>query len=384
MRILYISSDLIVHDYRFLKKLCEFDHDVYLVTHFAGKDLPQDISGLRGLKIIRYNPNAVLLGTEKYSIFTRKIRCWLAFMQSYIKFKRELKKIKPDIVHAGWVQGDGFLAAVSDFHPFLLMPWGSDILVFPEKSKRTMSKTKYVLSKADMITCDCEIVKKKIIEFSNYDSEKIIVFPWGIDLDLFKPNKKNNLIRKALGWEDKKILLMTRSFFPIYAVDDFIKAIPKIIKAYPNTRIILVGDGPLRSELEQLTVNLGIRDYVYFAESIPNDKMPEYFNSADIYLSCSLSDGTSLSLLEAMACSLPVVTTDIPSYLEWINDGENGYIVPTRSPNDISAKVINLLSNHNLRIKMGHRNFLIAQERANWDINYRKLELIYGKLQKNK
>ena len=175
-----------------------------------------------------------------------------------------------------------------------------------------MSKTKYVLSKADMITCDCEIVKKKIIEFSNYDSEKIIVFPWGIDLDLFKPNKKNNLIRKALGWEDKKILLMTRSFFPIYAVDDFIKAIPKIIKAYPNTRIILVGDGPLRSELEQLTVNLGIRDYVYFAESIPNDKMPEYFNSADIYLSCSLSDGTSLSLLEAMACSLPVVTTDIP------------------------------------------------------------------------
>lgn len=108
--------------------------------------------------------------------------------------------------------------------------------------------------------------------------------------------------------------------------------------------------------------------------------MPAYLNASDLYVSSSLSDGTSLSLLEAMACGLPVVVTDVPAILEWVADGENGLVVPRQSIEELAEAIVHLLENEDLAIEMGNKNLVIAKERADWNKNFQKLVQIYEKL----
>jgi glycosyltransferase involved in cell wall biosynthesis len=105
--------------------------------------------------------------------------------------------------------------------------------------------------------------------------------------------------------------------------------------------------------------------------------MAMYLNAADIYISTSLSDGTSCSLLEAMACRLPVVVTDLPAIREWVKDDVNGYLVPSENSAALAERIVTLLGNEPLRDQMGTRNLVIAQERADWERNFSILEEIY-------
>ena len=128
---------------------------------------------------------------------------------------------------------------------------------------------------------------------------------------------------------------------------------------------------------------LGIGEKVFFPGWIDKKEMSNYLNAADIYVSTSFSDGTSCSLLEAMACSLPVVVTNIEGNLEYITDGENGYLVPIQNSKILAKRLLGLLNNKSLRRKMGIRNQKITQEKADWDKNFTKLEELYMELVSN-
>ena len=97
-------------------------------------------------------------------------------------------------------------------------------------------------------------------------------------------------------------------------------------------------------------------------------------------MSTSKSDVSSLSLLEAMACGLPMVVSDVPAICEWVKDGENGYVVPRNKVNPISEKILKLFNDLNTARKMGEINLQIAKERADWNKNFLKLERIYNNM----
>lgn len=357
MKIAYLSAGISVHDRRYLSKMLERGYKPYLISFWNS----EVNFSMEGIEFYHYRPQ--FLSKIKKIIFLKKL----------------LKKIQPDIVHTGFLQTHGFIGAfVKDF-PLLSMPWGSDILILPQKSFYYKLVAKFVLKNADMITCDCELVKRKIIEMSGYDSEKIIVIPCGTDLNIFHPKDSTNM-RQELGWKNNRLLIMTRQFEPVYGIECFINALPCIIENFPEVRVILVGNGSLEMEIKQQIDNLKLKDYVYFTGFVDVNTMAEYLNAADIYVSTSLSDGTSVSLLEAMACQLPVVVSDTPANREWIEDGANGFIVPMRNSQFLANRLIELLSNSLLCQKMGNRNYNIAQERANWDRNFDKLEAIYKTL----
>ena len=381
MRIFYLSSNLGVHDQRLLRSLAGTDHEVFLITHYHGKDLPQKIMEIKGISIINYNnPLAFSAGAEREPVMTRKIKCWTAFTKSLLRLKRDIKLMRPDVIHAGWTDAEGFLARLSGFRPILSMTWGSDVLVVPEMSWRLRVKTRYTLSRADLIWSDCENVKGQIIKLINCRPEKIKVFPRGVDLGRFNQNVDVDLIRKKLRWQNKKIVLMTRSFKEIYGIEYFLRALPEIVKDCPDARVILAGDGPLMDKFQALVNDLKLKEIVHFAGFINNQDLPAYYNSADVYVSSSLSDGTSNSLLEAMACGLPLVLSDVPSYCEWVADGHNGYIVPRKDSQQLADRIIRLLKNKDQRRLFGSRNLEIARQRADWGKNFGKLEEIYREL----
>src|SRR6202043_2584064 len=103
-------------------------------------------------------------------------------------------------------------------------------------------------------------------------------------------------------------------------------AFAKVSKRCPSARLLLLGDGSLASEVHALIEKLGIGPLVHTAGRIGYDALPEYFRLADFYVSPVLSDGTSISLLEAMACGLPVVVTKGYGNLEWVIPGKNGWL----------------------------------------------------------
>ncbi len=367
MRIFYLSDCTSIHDFRFLYKFVEKRYDTHAIAFV------DDYQRLEGIEYHQIHfPDLFFRSPTR-------------LMRSKKEFQKLIDRYEPDVIHTGWVPSYGFLAAYTDKHPLLLMPWGSDILIKPKDlfnfGESPLSifnniATKFAIKKADMITCDAMHVKNEIIRLSGYPAEKIIVFPQGIDLSKFNTSADGFSIREELGWQDKKVLIMTRSFSPVYGVEYFLRAIPNIIKENPEVRVILCGDGPLGMDFKRFVSENKLKDYVHFAGVVKNDDLPRYYAASDIYVSCSLSDGTSLSLLEAMACGLPVVVTDVPAIMEWVTDGENGFVVPRKNSIILAEKIIELSKNEELIDKFRERNIRIAGEMADWDRNFEKLEWI--------
>ncbi len=404
MRIIYLSHIMNIHDFRFLDKLVSNNHDVLLVAIDNNK-ISKEISNIAGLKHVlipkplpRYSfkffisPRSIILAI-KHMIY--RIIENIAFFNNYLnkritlrhhefrllyyqnRLSKIIKTFKPDILHAGWVQLDGLVAELTGFKPILQMPWGSDILINPFKSEDYLDQTQFVIDGASHITCDCEQVKKTILDIADFDKDKITVIPWGIDLELFNPKRLKPDIIDRLNWQDKRVIITTRTLSALYGIHFLIMALPSIIEEEPNVRLLIIGSGPQEEELKELVSGLELDDYVHFGGQVPNGQLAYYLNSAEIYISTSKSDGSSLSLLEAMACGLPLVVSDVPAICEWVQDGSNGYIVPRNKVKPISEKILILLKNKDTALKMGELNLNIANEKADWNKNFLKLEKIY-------
>ena len=206
------------------------------------------------------------------------------------------------------------------------------------------------------------------------------MIPWGIDLGLFNPKRIKSDIIDRLNWQDKRVIITTRTLSALYGIHFLIMALPSVIKKEPKVRLFLIGSGPQEEELKELVSGLELNDYVHFGGQVPNDQLAYYLNSAEIYVSTSKSDGSSLSLLEAMACGLPLVVSDVPAICEWVQNGFNGYIVPRNRVKPISEKILTLIKDKDTASKMGKINLQIAKERADWNNNFLKLEKIYEDL----
>jgi len=369
MKVCYLSSTLTIHDFRFLRKLCQSGVDVTLVS-YTPKDIPPTIAGIEGLKIIHRRPNHFLRWQKYFFLLKRN------------DFRRILRRVRPDLVHSGYVWKDGFLGALSGFTPHLLMPWGSDVLIQPDQSFICRQIVRYTLRRADKIYCDAEAVKNKVVNLSNINPQKVVVFPQlGIDLSLFKPDHQvRQEARAELGLMGKKVLIMTRNLEEVYGVKYFIRALPDVIKAEPDVRVLIAGTGPQEYFLRELVVQLGMSKYVEFLGYVENSALPRYLNASDVYVSSSLSDGTSLSLLEAMSCGLPVIVTDVDSIVEWVKDGVNGRVVPRGNSQVLAETIVETLSNVGLAKVMGERNLQIARQRADLEKNFAKLMGLYQEL----
>ena len=366
VHILYFTDGGSIHDSRFLNKLVDKGYRVsYVYLREEGRDFAP-----AGVDHYHLSLDGALGKNLVSKVWAR----W----RVYREFRRLVRKLQPDVLHAGWVPSAGFMAALSGYRPLLQMPWGSDILLFPRVNFVYRLAVRFALRRGDLITCDAEYVKREIVRLTNIQPEKVVVFPWGIDLDLFQPDREScSKIRTELGWPDNPILIMTRRLSPDYGVSDFIAAMEIVVAHVPEVKVLLAGDGSLRDSLEEQVVKLGLSAHIRFLGAVPNADLPLYLNAADIYVSSSHTDGSSLSLLEAMACGLPVVVTDVPAILEWIEDGENGGVVPIGDSELIAEAIIRLIRDPERSRIMGQENLAIAKKRADWDRNFEVLESLY-------
>jgi glycosyltransferase involved in cell wall biosynthesis len=296
------------------------------------------------------------------------------------QMKRIIKRINPDIVDAHYLTFYGYYASRLGFHPLAITVWGSDVLIDIERyGEKRAELMKQALGKAEVILCFGEKTRKKVIEMG-IAPRKVKAAPVCVDTQALHPRQKSGKPVKTLGTTDSLTVFSLRNLEPVYDVATFVRAIPLVISQAANTRFVIAGDGSQRTYLEELTKLLGIEKRVSFVGRLPYDKLPEYLAAADIYVSTSLSDGASASLVEAMACGLAVVTTDVGDAREWIESGENGFVVPIKSPEKLAEKITCLIKDKRLRQNAGRINRALATGKADCQREMKKVEKLYTEL----
>jgi len=353
VRVLYFTHSYSPHDHRFLTVLSQGVHEVaYLPYAAEALSPPPDL------------PPGIL------SISWPGIKHGWTLAHNIREFRRVLKNFKPDLVHAGPIQKSALLTALAGFHPLVSMSWGSDILL-KAKSGIGRAQAGYALQRSDVFLCDCLAVKEKAMGLG-MPEENIVVFPWGVDLDHFSP-ERGGQVQENLGWQDNFVLLSTRSMEPLYAVDVTVEAFIQAAADIPAIRLLLLGDGSQREKLETRLQEAGLADRAHFAGRISLEELPDYYHAADVYCSSSTSDGSSVSLLEAMACGLPALVSNIPANLEWVTPGENGWIFPTGDPRKMAEVILSAASDQEILRRHGINGRRVCEQRADWTKNSRML-----------
>jgi len=261
-----------------------------------------------------------------------------------------LRSIKPQAVLGCLATKYGFYVALSGFYPIILVVWGSDILIGPERFLLARFMVKFALRRANAVIVDSE-VQKDAAKRLGCNPEKILKFAWFDPSDIEVRCSKHE-IRKELGWENNLIVVCSRSHEPIYGLTYLLEAIPHVVKRIPRCRFLMLGSGSLSGKLERRVHELEIEQFVRFMGQVPHDNVVTYLNAGDVYVSPSLSDGTSACLLEAMVSKLPVVVTDIPGNREWVRDGWSGYLVPVKDAKSLEEKIVLLLKDQDLRQRL--------------------------------
>lgn len=241
---------------------------------------------------------------------------------------------------------------------------------------------KFALRKADLITCDAEHMKEAMIKLGA-KPEKIKIIYFGVDTKKFCPGPKDKELIKKLGIENCPVVISLRNLEPIYDVETLIRAIPLVVKEIPNAKFIIAGKGSEEEKLKNLAKELEISESIRFVGFIPNDELPKYLRTADVYISTSLSDaGISASTAEAMACGLPVIITKTGENEKWVKDGEGGYLIPIKNPEILVKKIIYLIKNEKLRKEFGKVNRIIIEEKNNYYKEMEKMEKLYEEIAK--
>lgn len=200
---------------------------------------------------------------------------------------------------------------------------------------------RFSIQKSDGVTAVSEFLKTKTQ--SQYDIQKDIrVIPNFINLDIYKKvnNKETECLRDRLTKNHEKIMVHTSNFRPLKKVDDVIRIFQKVNEKIPS-KLLLIGDGPERSKCEYLAKDLGIDDRVKFYGE--QESFMELLSIADLFLMPSQSESFGLSALEAMACGVPVVSSNAGGLPELNLHGETGYIAEIGDVNKMADYAIRLL-----------------------------------------
>lgn len=360
MRILYFTRDYNTHDHRFLEALVEYECEIGFLSLERGerqlekRPLPAKVKKIHWAGGIP-NPG------------------WLDIPKLLISLRKVLRDFNPDLVQAGPVQRSAFLTALSGFHPLVTMSWGYDLLVDVHKGAGWEWATRYTLKHSDSFVGDCNVIRN-LAEHYGMESDRIVTFPWGADIDRFSPvkNKSQTNLRKHLGWDNKTFVIVSnRGWSEIYGTMDLANAFVTAIKQKPGLRLLMLGSGPLAHQIHNIFSQAGVSEYVNFPGQVSQDNLVEYYQSADLYVSTSHSDGTSISLLEALSSGTPVLVTNIPGNKEWITkSGDVGWLFQDGNVQDLVQGILHAYDNRQELPGMARTARKLAVKKANWHKNF--------------
>jgi len=228
--------------------------------------------------------------------------------------------------------------------------------LFPNKSLLLNLIQGFLLRRSFKILANAEMVKKRVLQLSRVNENKIQLIYNGIDTTLFDSSRfetgERIKAKERLGISaDMFVVLMTANFRPEKNHCCLLKAIKMVKEVKPNVMAILVGDGPLKLDVERLSQDLMVEDNVYFA-GLMSDILP-FLIAADVGVLVSTHEGLSNALLEYMAAGIPIIASNVGGNREVVHHGETGFLFESDEYKALAEKILFLMDNKAETFQMG-------------------------------
>lgn len=242
----------------------------------------------------------------------------------------------------------------------VLMSWGFDVL-----ENEITPAVEESIDHADMFLCDSDVVREKLVSLRMAPPPPVVQIPWGVDLQEFTPEPKGGDFKGE-----------TSVFVPICTR----KRGADVVKKAGFLAQKVLGDKPFNMMYDH-GPRLGSYWPVQFMHDIAPEHMARIYPLVDCYVCASPSDGTSVSLLEAMASGLPVIVADAPGNREWVTEGVNGWLCEIGNAQRFADAIVECARmTPQQRRDMGERNRAVVEARADWQKNFGRVVEAYNDL----
>ncbi|RPF32896.1 glycosyltransferase family 4 protein [Streptomyces sp. TLI_185] len=212
---------------------------------------------------------------------------------------------------------------------------------------------------------------------------RMVQLPPGVDEKTFHPESGGDAVRARLGLTDRPVVVCVSRLVPRKGQDTLILAMPRILAAEPETVLLIVGGGPYEKDLRRLARETGVADSVRFTGAVPWSELPAHYGAGDVFaMPCRTRrggldvEGLGIVYLEASATGLPVVAGDSGGAPDAVLDGETGWVVRGGSAEETAERIVTLLSDAELRRRMGERGREWVEERWRWDLLAERLKAL--------
>jgi glycosyltransferase involved in cell wall biosynthesis len=206
-----------------------------------------------------------------------------------------------------------------------------------------------------------------LVDHERFPADRVHVIRNGIDCDRFVPSDSARIkLRQELSLgADTRLVGIVAALRPEKNHGMFVDVAAGIVQADPKSHFVIVGDGPGRAAIEQQVAALGLQDHVHLLGT--RHDTPEIVAALDAFLLCSRNEASPVSILEALACAVPVISTRVGSVAETVRDGETGYLVSSGDVAAMTQRLRQLLSDHRLAARLGQNGRELVRQTGSLD-----------------
>lgn len=342
MRIAVIANGRSVHTRRWCASMVRRGHEVHLFTVRE--------SGVDG--IVEHVIRGPALGLGGVAA---------GYARMAVGLRRRLRALDPDVVHAHYATTNGVTAALAGVYPLVLFIWGTDVegggeIDMPFVRDRTLRR---VFSRCDLVLSTsahmAEVVREQVPA-----RVPLEVVPWGVDLDAFHP-------RRGERREGPLRLGFIKTFRELYAPGDLLEAFARVSVDHPDVTLRMAGGGPLLDATRERVRTLGLADRVELPGPIPRDTVPDALRDLDVLINCSVMESYGVVILEAAACGVPSVVTDVGGVHEVCVPDETCLMVPPGDVPALARALDRLIRDEALRDALGRAGRTLAERVGSWD-----------------
>lgn len=280
--------------------------------------------------------------------------------ESYKYGRRLARERKYDLTHSFFTVPCGFVSMLLSWEfklPYIISLRGSDVPGYSERFgllyKFITPIIKLIWKQAYFVVANSEGLRQLALQSA--PQKEIGVILNGINIEEFFPD------HSKVNPDQFQIVCISR-VTPRKGIRFLVQAFKILASRYAQIRMIIAGEGNELESLRQLVQGLGIEDKVVFLGAVPHDKVLEHYQKANVFVLPSLNEGMSNTMLEALACGLPIVATDTGGTKEMVRDGQNGLIVKMKDSHDLVEKIEKIMLDQQLEKKMGATSRLMAEQ----------------------
>jgi len=288
--------------------------------------------------------------------------------------KRVIEQFSPDLLVAHYIPNYGLMAALSGFRPNVIIGWGSDLLMPSGGGLFRRSRTRLVATRGQAFLVDAQMLVEPLVK-AGAPAERVYVCPFGVDEDVLELGAQ---VARPAG--EVPIILCNRQHEPQYRVDLFLEALYLLKNQMKTVRAFIGHTGSQTEALKRQATQMGLDDNISWLGNLCRNRYLESLSRADIYVSPTPSDSTSVSLLEAMAAGLCPVVSDIEGNREWVEPERTGLLYSTGNAKAMAAQIASILGRPSHYAEVGKRARSVVAERGRWRQTIRRAELLFDQL----